>query len=76
VYWSQGTLTDKTIEDFFLDYGTRLLYMAHVCKCINRVNTVTGIRWRDDPTIFSWNLMNEPRCPGCSFGGSRSYATT
>jgi len=69
-------LSGKTIEDFFLDSGVRLLYMAHVCKCINRVNTVTGVRWRDDPTIMSWNLMNEPRCPGSIRDGSRSIVTT
>lgn len=21
-----------------------------------------GVKYRDDPTIFAWDLMNEPRC--------------
>ena len=32
---------------------------------IMRTNTVNGRRYRDDPTIMSWELMNEPRCRGC-----------
>eukprot|EP01025_Chloroclados_australasicus_P000916 TRINITY_DN1030_c0_g1_i3.p1 TRINITY_DN1030_c0_g1~~TRINITY_DN1030_c0_g1_i3.p1 ORF type:complete len:692 (+),score=68.05 TRINITY_DN1030_c0_g1_i3:194-2269(+) len=65
VYWSQGTLEGKNIRDFYEDEGSQLLYMAHVCKMVNRVNSITGVRWRDEPTIMAWNLMNEPRCPAC-----------
>lgn len=32
--------------------------IAHV---VGRVNTVTGTPYRDDPTIMSWQLANEPR---------------
>jgi mannan endo-1,4-beta-mannosidase len=32
-------------------------------KVVNRVNTITGKPYRDDPTILSWQLANEPR-PG------------
>ncbi|PSC67829.1 Mannan endo-1,4-beta-mannosidase 1 [Micractinium conductrix] len=32
---------------------------------VGRVNTVTGVAYRDDPTIMSWNLLNEPRCKYC-----------
>jgi Cellulase (glycosyl hydrolase family 5) len=35
------------------------LYREHVEKIVTRRNTVTGVLYRDDPTIFGWELMNE-----------------
>lgn len=32
-----------------------------VKKVITRTNTITGIAYRNDPTIMSWQLANEPR---------------
>lgn len=29
---------------------------------LTRRNTLTGVEYRDDPTIFAWELINEPRC--------------
>ena len=38
-------------------------YRNVIKKVVERVNTVTGKPYRDDPTIMSWQLANEPR-PG------------
>src|SRR5690606_25163889 len=35
---------------------------------VNRRNTITGVPYRDDPTIMSWQLANEPR-PGSNANG-------
>jgi len=35
-----------------------------------RKNTVNGRIYKDDPTIFSWELGNEPRCKGTGAGAS------
>lgn len=29
---------------------------------VNRRNTINNRLYKDDPTIFAWDLMNEPRC--------------
>jgi len=44
---------------FYSNPETRRLYRQHVEKLVTRRNTVTGLLYRDDPTIFGWELMNE-----------------
>ncbi len=44
---------------FYTNEETRRLYRQHVEKIVTRRNTVTGTLYRDDPTIFGWELMNE-----------------
>lgn len=29
---------------------------------LTRVNSITKVEYRNDPTIFGWELINEPRC--------------
>lgn len=36
-------------------------YNQHVEKLVTRVNSISGIAYKDDPTIMSWQLANEPR---------------
>ena len=44
---------------FYTNPETRRMYREHVNKVITRHNTVTRVAYRDDPTIFGWELMNE-----------------
>ncbi|MCA1817667.1 MAG: cellulase family glycosylhydrolase [Acidobacteria bacterium] len=48
---------------FYSNAVTRQLYKEHVEKIVNRRNTITGVAYRDDPTIFSYELMNEAQAP-------------
>jgi mannan endo-1,4-beta-mannosidase len=36
-------------------------YRDHIETVINRTNAYTGLQYRDNPAIFSWELANEPR---------------
>lgn len=44
---------------FYTNETTRQLYREHLEKLATRRNSVTGVLYRDDPTIFGWELMNE-----------------
>jgi mannan endo-1,4-beta-mannosidase len=44
---------------FFSDPRTKRDYENWVAHVVQRVNPLTGIAYRDDPTIMAWELMNE-----------------
>ncbi len=52
-----GTEQDK--ELFYTDPQVRQAYKNYVSLLVNRVNTVTGIAYKNDPAIASWELSNE-----------------
>src|SRR5665647_2232330 len=49
-------------SDFYTDAKVRQWYKDWATHLLNRVNTVTGVKYKDDPTIMAWELANEPRC--------------
>ncbi|CAN6286305.1 unnamed protein product [Urochloa humidicola] len=51
-----------TADHFFNNTVVKAYYKNHVKTVLTRVNTFTGVAYRDDPTIMGWELMNEPRC--------------
>ncbi|TVU44310.1 hypothetical protein EJB05_03746, partial [Eragrostis curvula] len=51
-----------TADDFFNSTVVKGYYKDYVKTVLTRVNSITGVAYRDDPTIFGWELMNEPRC--------------
>lgn len=48
--------------DFYTDATIRGWYKNWVSTLLNRTNSITGVKYKDDPTILSWELANEPRC--------------
>jgi mannan endo-1,4-beta-mannosidase len=44
---------------FFSDPRTKRDYKKWVEHVVQRVNPLTGLAYRDDPTIMAWELMNE-----------------
>lgn len=51
-------------HEFYTSADTKQAYKDWVSHLISRKNTITGRLYRDDPTIFAWELGNEPRCKG------------
>jgi mannan endo-1,4-beta-mannosidase len=52
----------KWHHEFFTSPKARAAYKHYAEHLINRVNTITKVRYKEDPTIFAWELANEPRC--------------
>lgn len=53
--------TSYPYRGFFDDTGPRNLYKQIINYTANRINTLNGNAYKDDPAIFSWELGNELR---------------
>lgn len=58
-------------DDFFTSVWQEAAYVAYAAHLMTRANSLTGVAYKDDPTIFAWELANEPRC-----AGSGTYASS
>lgn len=77
VSWSMGEKFSKPIFDekdllAFMEFSARFYstpsamqaFRDYTSMLVKRTNSITGVAYKDDPTIMSWQLANEPR-PGC-----------
>lgn len=55
-------------EDFYTDPAAREAYKAYAKYLLTRVNSYTGVPYNEDPTIMTWELINEPRNPSDKSG--------
>ena len=55
-------------EDFFTSQLCRAWFKRFATHVLSRVNTITGVAYRNDPAIFAWELINEPRVLGDASG--------
>ncbi len=53
----------KTKDQFFTDPEVKADYKRIVEMVVNRVNTKTGVRYKDDKAVLAWELGNELRAP-------------
>jgi endo-1,4-beta-mannosidase len=56
------------IFDFYTNTTVIDWYLNNVETIVTRVNSITGVAYRDDPAIFAWDLINEPHVPGDDSG--------
>lgn len=67
VRWHGGQYHDE----FYSDATIRMWFKEWISHLLNRTNSITGVKYKDDPTIMMWELANEPRCIGS--GGANGY---
>ncbi|MDX1490365.1 MAG: hypothetical protein R3332_03705 [Pseudohongiellaceae bacterium] len=48
--------------DFFIEEDIKQTYRDWVSYLLNRENIYTGVKYKDEPTIMSWELLNEAGC--------------
>ncbi|PRW56628.1 Mannan endo-1,4-beta-mannosidase 1 [Chlorella sorokiniana] len=48
-------------EPFYTDPDCQRMFKANMAAVVRRVNSLTGVRYSDDPAILAWGLANEPR---------------
>jgi mannan endo-1,4-beta-mannosidase len=58
VRWAGGSYHDE----FYTDPVIRGWYRDWISHVLNRVNPLTGLAYKSDPTVLAWELGNEPRC--------------
>lgn len=60
VRWRGGQYHDG----FYTDPLIRQWYKNWIKHLLNHWNPYTGLQYKNDPTIMTWELGNEPRCKG------------
>lgn len=60
--WQEGVALSSSNDSFYFDPTIRKYFKNYVKAVLTRKNTITGVEYRNDPAIFGWELMNEPRC--------------
>jgi len=58
--YSWQNFTDYS-KQFYVNEKAQKMMDNHIEKTINRKNSITGTLYKNDPTIMSWQLANEPR---------------
>ena len=53
-------------DDFYRDVQMKQWWKDYVFMLVNRVNTFTGVAYRDEPAILAWEIGNELRCGSCA----------
>ncbi|KAJ9180849.1 hypothetical protein P3X46_009046 [Hevea brasiliensis] len=68
VRWAQeaGINVSSSDDSFFSNPTIKDYYKAYVKAILMRKNSMSGVRYSDEPAIFAWELMNEPRCASSS----------
>ncbi|MCH8496215.1 MAG: cellulase family glycosylhydrolase [Balneolales bacterium] len=64
--WAGAENPSTNMEFFLSNRDTQKWYKAYIKMLLNRVNTVTGVAYKDEPAIIAWQIMNEGRNRGAN----------
>jgi mannan endo-1,4-beta-mannosidase len=59
-----GSPVDR--DAFFSDEQMKQWWRDYALMLMGRVNTFTGVAYRDEPAILAWEIGNELRCRSCA----------
>lgn len=54
---------DKTFDDFWVDEQLMNDFKKTIDHTLDRTNTLTGVKYKDDKSILCWETGNELACP-------------
>lgn len=68
VRWAQeaGINVSSSTDSFFSHPTIKDYYKAYIKAVVTRKNSLSGVKYSEEPAIFGWELMNEPRCASSS----------
>ena len=65
--WASATLGGTyEHDDFFSNAQMKQWWKDYAYTLATRVNTFTGVAYRDEPAILAWEIGNELRCSSCA----------
>lgn len=62
--WAGIPNPGRNMQAFMDNEQTQKWFKDYINMLLNRVNTVTGVAYKDEPAIFAWQIMNEGRNRG------------
>jgi mannan endo-1,4-beta-mannosidase len=73
--WANASYGPPYHDDFYAHPQARVWFKEYVLALTSRVNTITGVAYKDEPAIMAWELANEPRCQGTHFPTTKDCVT-
>lgn len=63
-----GHLRASELRRVYTDPAVERAWREHARRVVGRTNAITGVPYRDDPTVMAWELMNEGSALTCEAG--------
>jgi hypothetical protein len=61
--WAGASNPGRNMNFFINNDDTQQWFRDYIEMLLNRTNTVTGVKYKDEPAIMAWQVMNEGRNP-------------